>query len=52
MDETLDLEQELASWHHYMIGMLMWMVELGRVDIITEVSIMESHMAMSREGYL
>ena len=28
------------------------MVEIGRVDIITEVSMMESQMAMSREGHL
>ena len=35
-----------------MIGMFMWMVELSRVDIITEVSIMASQMAMPREGHL
>jgi hypothetical protein len=28
------------------------MVEIGRVDIITEVSLVASHMAMPREGYL
>jgi len=28
------------------------MVELGRVDIITEVSTLASHMAMPREGHL
>ena len=34
-----------------MIGMLRWMVELGRVDICLEVSMMSSHMAMPREGH-
>ena len=28
------------------------MVEIGRIDIITEVSLMSSHMAMPREGHL
>ena len=31
---------------------LRWMVELGRVDICLEVSMMSSHMAMPREGHL
>ena len=29
----------------------LWMVELGRVDICLEVSMMSSHMAMPREGH-
>ena len=32
--------------------MLRWMVKIGKVDIITEVSLMASHMAMPREGHL
>ena len=28
------------------------MVELGRVDILTEVSLLSSHTAMPREGHL
>ena len=34
------------------ISMLRWMVELGMVDIITEVSIMASQMDMPREWHL
>ena len=52
MDETLDLEQELASWYQYFIGIIRWMVEIGRYDIIDEVSMMASQMAMPREGQL
>lgn len=39
---------------HYqsLIGILRWMVELGRVDICCEVSMMSSHLAMPREGHL
>ena len=32
--------------------MLIWMVEIGRVDIITEVLMMESQMTMPRKGHL
>ena len=52
MDETPDLEHGLASWYQYLIGIIRWMAEIGRLDIITEVSMMASHMAMPREGQL
>ena len=52
MDVTPALEHNIASWYHYLIEMLMWMVEIVRVDIIAEVSMMVSHMAMPREGHL
>ena len=42
MDETPALEQDLAYWYQSLIGMLRWMVEIGRVDIIAEVSVMKS----------
>ena len=29
-----------------------WMVELGRIDIATEVSLLSSHLAFPREGHL
>ena len=52
MKNAPDMDQELASWYQYIIDMLRLMVELGRVDIITEVSMMAHHMAMPREGHL
>ena len=52
MDESEILNAELASWYALLIGMLRWMVEISRIDIITEVSMMSSHMAMPREGHL
>jgi hypothetical protein len=42
MDTTPTLNPELASWYASLIGMLRWMVEIGRVDIITEVLKMAS----------
>ena len=32
--------------------MLRWMLEIGRVNIITDLSMMASQMAMPKEGYL
>jgi hypothetical protein len=52
MDSTPTLNPELASWYASLIGMLQWMVKIGRVDIITEVSKMASQMASPREGHL
>ena len=46
------LNAELASWYASLVGMLRWMVEIGQVDNITEVSMVASHMAMPREGHL
>ena len=51
MDKTPALEQELASWYQYLSGMLMWIVKLGRINIMTKVSMMASQMAMPREGH-
>ena len=35
-----------------LIGIVRWTVELGCVDIYTEVSMMYSHLALPREGHL
>ena len=40
------------AYYQSLIGMLHWMVELGRVDICLEVSMLSSHLAMPREGNL
>ena len=52
MDISEELNQEEASYYHSQIGVLRWMVELGRVDIITEVSMLASHLALPRRGHL
>ena len=52
----LDVSPELppgeASYYQSLIGILRWIVELGRVDICLEVSMMSSHLALPREGHL
>ena len=52
MDETPALDHDIESWYQSLIEMLRWMVGIGIVDIITEVSIMESHTSMHMEGHL
>ena len=41
-----------ARYYQSQIGILRWAVELGRVDIITEVSTLASHLALPKEGHL
>ena len=51
-DESPELPSQLASYYQRLISILHWIVELGRVDIITEVSLLASQMAMPRKGHL
>ena len=52
IDITEELDEDEASYYHSLIGVLRWIVELGRVDINTEVSMMSSHLALPRVGHL
>jgi hypothetical protein len=40
----------VATHFHSLVGVLRWIVELGRVDLDVEVSMMSSHLALPREG--
>jgi hypothetical protein len=52
LDELPALNPTMVSYYQSQIGVLHWMVELGRVDIITEVSTLASHMVLPRDGHL
>jgi hypothetical protein len=52
LDVSLELGDVDAAYYMSLIGVLRWMVELGRVDICLEVSMMSSHLALPREGHL
>ena len=52
LDVTEELEPQKASYYQSLIGILRWMVELGRVDICLEVSMLSSHLALPRKGHL
>jgi hypothetical protein len=46
------LDPECSSFYQHLIGVMRWMVELGCIDIVTEVSLLSSHLAYLREGHL
>jgi hypothetical protein len=52
IDVTPILPTTLASYFQGLIGVLRWTCELGRVDILPEVSMLSSHNALPREGHL
>ena len=43
MEQSEELNPELASWYLQLIGILRWAVELGRIDIFTETAIMSQY---------
>ena len=49
---TAELDAADASYYHSLIGILCWIVELGRIDITCEISMMSSHLALPHEGHL
>ena len=51
-DVSPELDPKRAQYYQSLIGVLHWIVELGRIDMITEVSKLASHMALPREGHL
>ena len=51
-DSTPECSTENATLYTSLIGILRWLVELGRIDITCEVSMMSSYTAMPREGHL
>jgi hypothetical protein len=51
-DVTNELDSELSSRYSQLIGILRWMVELGRVDIYHEVSVLSKYLALPRAGHL
>ena len=52
LDVTPELPTSEAAYFQSLIGILRWIVELGRVDITTEVSLLASCMALPRRGHL
>ena len=52
LDITPELISTDAAYYQSRVGILLWIVELGRVDICLEVSLMFSHLALPRKGHL
>jgi hypothetical protein len=51
-DLTDHLDKDCSSFFMHLIGVMRWMVELGRIDIATEISILSSYLAYPCEGHL
>jgi hypothetical protein len=52
LDESPELYPTRENFYQSQIGILRWCVELGRIDIITEVSMLSTHLCLPREGHL
>jgi hypothetical protein len=52
LDVSAKLDAEEGSYYMSLIGILRWMVELGRVDICLEVSFLSLHLALPRRGHM
>ena len=52
LDTSTLCDPEEASYVHFIIELMHWMIEIGRVDIATEVSMISSFLAMPRVGHL
>jgi hypothetical protein len=52
IDESPVLGLEMANYFQCQIGILRWCVELGRIDIITEVSMLSTFLCMPHKGHL
>ena len=51
LDKSEFLDDEMSNYYQSLIGVLRWIVEMGRMDITTEVSILSSYVASPRMGH-
>ena len=51
LDTSPELDPDAASYYLVIKGVLRWMIELGKMDIRTKVSLLSSHIALPREGH-
>ena len=52
IDVSTELDELESSYYQSLIGILRWMVEMGRVDISCKVSMMSSYVSLPQEGHL
>ena len=52
LDTSLELKADDMTEYQELVGVLKWAVDLGRVDIDLEVSLMSSYLACPRIGHL
>ena len=52
LDASEELDEEGIQYFQELIGILRWATEIGRVDILHEVSLLSQYQAAPREGHL
>ena len=52
IDVTPELDERLTNRYQQLIGILRWSIELGRIDIHTEVSCLSQHLCCPRQAHL
>mmetsp|Transcript_686 Transcript_686/g.996 ORF Transcript_686/g.996 Transcript_686/m.996 type:complete len:261 (+) Transcript_686:1341-2123(+) len=52
LDFSAELEDSQVNYYQGLIGVLRWIVELGRIDLIIPVSLLPRYMVSPREGHL
>jgi Reverse transcriptase (RNA-dependent DNA polymerase) len=52
LDVSPELKSDGLQYYQELIGVLRWSVEIGRVDILLEASLMSAHLALPRVGHL
>jgi hypothetical protein len=52
VDVSEELNAELTTYYQELIGILWWAVEIGRADVLLEVSMMSLQLANPRIGHL
>ena len=52
LDTSSELDPDAVSFYLSIIGILRWMIELGRIDIITKVSLLLFHVTLPSVGHL
>ena len=51
-DTSSELDGNGTRYYQELIGVLRWAIELGRVDMLLEVALLSSHLALPRSGHL
>jgi hypothetical protein len=52
LDDIPELDPTRPNFYQSQIGILRWCVELGRIDIISEVSMLSAYLCLPHEGHL
>jgi hypothetical protein len=52
LDESPEFDPVMANFFQSYIGILHWCVELGRIGIITEVSMLSTYLYLTHEGHM